>query len=289
MATKRAVKKTEKTIKTPVEEQKTTSSWTSYLNFGESYSSLILGIVVVIVTTILLVFLVKDRNITQQTNIKKDVSSTNNTIDNKTLAKISLTTAPTQTPAVSLNPSPTKKPTSIPTPTVQPKKIASAVKLSPTITKKPTLKPTATVQPTAIAVKLSPTITPQKVTNGKTYTVVSGDNLWKIAEAQYGSGYNWVDIAKANNLENPSVISAGTKLTIPSVTPKIKTVASAQDVSYGSKITGTTYTVQKGDHLWGIAVRAYGDGYKWTEIAAVNNISTPNIIYSGQVIKLPRS
>lgn len=49
----------------------------------------------------------------------------------------------------------------------------------------------------------------------KTYTVVHGDNLWNIAVAKYGNGYKWVDIAKANNLANPSLIHAGNVLTLP--------------------------------------------------------------------------
>ena len=49
----------------------------------------------------------------------------------------------------------------------------------------------------------------------KTYTVKADDDLWHIAENIYGSGYNWVDIAKANNLTNPGLIFKGQVLTIP--------------------------------------------------------------------------
>src|ERR1035437_3573802 len=48
----------------------------------------------------------------------------------------------------------------------------------------------------------------------KTYTVKSGDYLWSISEKVYGSGYNWVDLANVNNLENPGVLYAGTKLIV---------------------------------------------------------------------------
>src|SRR3989344_2913247 len=44
------------------------------------------------------------------------------------------------------------------------------------------------------------TMTPKNLP--ETYTVAKGDHLWKIAEKYYGSGYNWVDIAKVNKLEN---------------------------------------------------------------------------------------
>lgn len=47
------------------------------------------------------------------------------------------------------------------------------------------------------------------------YTVVHGDSLWKIAVAKYNDGYRWVDIARANNLANPDVIHAGNVLTLP--------------------------------------------------------------------------
>ena len=121
----------------------------------------------------------------------------------------------------------------------------------------------------------------------KTYTVKSGDYLWSIAEKIYGSGYNWVDLANANKLGNPGVLYAGTKLIVPDVKPKLVTVQNnpAQGLS---PITGSSYIVVKGDYLWNIAVRAYGDGYKWTEIAKVNNLVNPNLIFSGNVLKLPR-
>jgi nucleoid-associated protein YgaU len=121
----------------------------------------------------------------------------------------------------------------------------------------------------------------------KTYTVRSGDYLWSIAEKVYGSGYNWVDLAKANNLENPGVIYAGTKLIVPNVAPKEITVQ-ANPTQIQNPITGSTYTVVKGDFLWDIAVRAYGDGYQWVKIAKANNLVNPDLIFSGNVLKLPR-
>lgn len=47
-----------------------------------------------------------------------------------------------------------------------------------------------------------------------------------------------------------------------------------------------TYTVVRGDTLWGIAASKLGDGNKYKQLAAINNISNPNLIYVGQVIKL---
>ena len=50
---------------------------------------------------------------------------------------------------------------------------------------------------------------------------------------------------------------------------------------------GNYYTVQRGDTLWGIAKKFYGNGSKYPEIAKANNISNPDIIHTGQVILIP--
>jgi nucleoid-associated protein YgaU len=121
----------------------------------------------------------------------------------------------------------------------------------------------------------------------KTYTVKEGDDLWSVSEKLYGSGYNWVDLASANKLKNPGVLYVGTKLNVPSVAPKTITSDTTKETQMPS-ITGVSYKVVEGDNLWSIAVRSYGDGFKWTEIAKVNNLKNPGIIHVGNVLKLPR-
>lgn len=51
----------------------------------------------------------------------------------------------------------------------------------------------------------------------KTYTVKSGDSLWKISEQMYGNGNDWRRIYEANKdrIQNPDVIQPGWVLTIP--------------------------------------------------------------------------
>ena len=191
------------------------------VRWTESYTSLLMGIVAVIIGVLFVVSFLKQTHHVQQTSSTSTVATVTNTAKSET-------------------------PTSIPS----------------------ELKPSQ-----------------------KTYTVQSGDDLWHIAEKYYKSGYNWVDIAKANNISDPSMIFSGNMLIIPSVTPQVTAIsptASPASSGQGNTIVGSTYTVQKGDDLWHIAVRAYADGYQWTKIAQVNNLSNPNLIFSGNVLSLPR-
>lgn len=123
------------------------------------------------------------------------------------------------------------------------------------------------------------------------YTVASGDTLWAISEKFYNSGYNWVDIKNANNIENPDQILEGQEITIPAVEPKTTTiVAASAEVTIGESeaINGDEYNVKKGDNLWDISVRAYQDGYRWTEIAKANNLENPDLIHQGNRLVIPR-
>ena len=134
------------------------------------------------------------------------------------------------------------------------------------------------------------------------YTVKAGDSLWSIAETQYKDGYRWVEIARLNNLSNTEEIEVGMKLKLPDITASVSqksqevleptTVAAKTPVdtktSSQAKITGNTYTVVKGDNLWNIAVRAYGDGFKWVGIAKANKLVNPDLIHAGNKFIIPR-
>lgn len=126
-----------------------------------------------------------------------------------------------------------------------------------------------------------------------TYKVEAGDNLWKIAEKYYNSGYNWVDIASENNLSNANVLTVGQELNIPKVGAKEATVVDEKVTvaATDDTIEGSEYTVQKADSLWKIAVRSYGDGYAWTRIYDANKEtvgSNPGVIEEGMVLAIPR-
>lgn len=225
-------------------KQSTIENVAEYLKLGESYTSLVLGIIAVVIGTVLLLSVIHTRQIGRGT--------------------------PDVTPTIAQSQSFAISPTAV-------------VIKEPTVTQMPS--PEATVQPTV------ETKQPEKTVKGKIYVVAAGDNLWAIAEKVYGSGYNWTDIAKANNLSAPGDIHVGDKLSIPQVTPEIATVHTADDdmsTSVQTKITGTDYRVTPGDTLWAIAVRAYGDGYQWVKIAQANKLTEPDIIHKDNILKIPR-
>lgn len=128
------------------------------------------------------------------------------------------------------------------------------------------------------------------VTGGTNYVVKKGDSLWKIAMSNYGSGYNWVDISKANKLKNPGVISAGQNLILPKVETKAPVKVTAQVKTVQTKIMAGNYKVVKGDSLWKIAVKTYGDGYQWVKIWNSNKskVKNPGMLFAGTELVLPK-
>ena len=92
---------------------------------------------------------------------------------------------------------------------------AKAQEPTSTIAPTETPKPTATIAPTATPEPTKAAIEEKKVSSQKKYTIKRGDTLWTIAEEVYGSGFEWVTIAKANKLSNPNLIHADNELVIP--------------------------------------------------------------------------
>jgi 5'-nucleotidase len=51
--------------------------------------------------------------------------------------------------------------------------------------------------------------------SGTKYKVKKGDSLWSIAQAKYGNGNKWKQIAAANPKINPDRVQAGQTITLP--------------------------------------------------------------------------
>lgn len=68
-----------------------------------------------------------------------------------------------------------------------------------------------------------------------------------------------------------------------------RTVTTNNTATAPSKSSGQNYTVVKGDCLWKIAKKFYGNGSKYTIIYSANKdkIKNPNLIYPKQVLWIP--
>ena len=77
-----------------------------------------------------------------------------------------------------------------------------------------------------------------------------------------------------------SNVQSGGSSTAPAVPPPTPTTTFS---------SGKTYVVVKGDSLSKIAKREYGDANKWRMIHEANKdlIKDPDLIYPGQVLKIP--
>ena len=130
--------------------------------------------------------------------------------------------------------------------------------------------------------------TEEEVKLPATHKVAPGENLWKIAEHYYGSGYNWVDVAKENKLGNPSFLVVNQELAIPDVPARHP---EGGEIASGKKVADINeYTVERGDSLWKIAEKIYGDGYQWAKIYQANQEkigANPGLIFSGTVLTIP--
>ncbi len=75
------------------------------------------------------------------------------------------------------------------------------------------------------------------------------------------------------------------------------TIPATAEPALSTDTVPATYTVVRGDHLWGIAERFLGDGFRWVEIWKLNQHRTmadgrtfvdPNLIYAGWQLELPQ-
>lgn len=109
---------------------------------------------------------------------------------------------------------------------------------------------------------------PPDVSNNIYYFVKKGDNLTRIA-LWYNTTVD--ELVRLNNIQNPDLIYVGQRLLI-----------SVSDDPNKSK--EVKYTVRRGDTLTKIANRY---GITVNEIVALNNIPNPNLIYVGQILRIP--
>ncbi len=119
----------------------------------------------------------------------------------------------------------------------------------------------------------------------QTYVVQRGDTLFLIS-VRFGVSLS--AITAANGITNANLIFVGQRLTIPGTTSgatPVPTSPPASTPTSAPPATGsTTYVVQRGDTLWGIARKF---GVSQAAIIATNGITNPNRILVGQRLIIP--
>lgn len=157
-------------------------------------------------------------------------------------------------------------------------------------------------QPQAPELPVRTTAASEKFT---TYTVASGDSLYKIAKKVYGKGELWKTLADANQdkITPTGNLKVGTTLKVPSIAGA-PTLAAAKadapaakpeakvDSSKGKaqpKGKGVTYTIKPGDNLGDIAKRTLGSSKRVGDILAANRgvLDDADSIRAGLVIQIP--
>ena len=117
----------------------------------------------------------------------------------------------------------------------------------------------------------------QTVTSAETYTVKSGDSLWKIA-----TNHN-MSVSQLKNLNKLSndMIFVGQKLVVSE--KKQSAPSQSQNKPSQNQVTKpSTYTVKSGDSVWKIAHEC---GMSMNELVSLNGIKN-NLIFPGQVLKV---
>ena len=119
--------------------------------------------------------------------------------------------------------------------------------------------------------------TPTTPSNGNSVVVVSGDTLWKIANA---NGLTVAELKKLNNLTSDAIMT-GQVLILKSAGTDTPNKPSTPTVTPGT----TSITVASGDTLWKIA---NANGLSVAELKTLNNL-TSDVIVPGQTLLVKKT
>jgi nucleoid-associated protein YgaU len=170
----------------------------------------------------------------------------------------------------------------------------------------------------ATAVSIEPLRTPTE--SAATYTVKSGDNLYKIAKKLYGNGEKWRTLADANKdkISKNGNLKVGAVLKVPGMKPTTLAKSEQQTPTGPTRTTpsrtadrdaessvvaktttkpdvkpetkkGTTYTVKAGDSLGKISQATLGTSKRVNDIIAANKgkLHDADDIKVGMVLAIP--
>jgi 5'-nucleotidase len=89
------------------------------------------------------------------------------------------------------------------------------------------------------------------------------------------------------DVQAPTPAPAPVPVPQPVAQPVVYDTMTTQNTSGAMVASSGSYTVRKGDTLYGIARNKYGDGKQWTRIASANPGLRPETLKVGQQIMVP--
>ncbi len=115
------------------------------------------------------------------------------------------------------------------------------------------------------------------------YTVEKGDSLGLIAQKTLGTTRKAPDLARFNGMTLETPLRVGQELRIP---PAVG-AAAPPSASRPSTAAPRTHTVEKGDALFALAKRYYGDGSRFRALAEANGLDPEAPLKVGSALRIP--
>jgi nucleoid-associated protein YgaU len=130
------------------------------------------------------------------------------------------------------------------------------------------------------------------------YTVEKGDSLGLIAQKTLGTTRKAGEIAKFNGMSIDAPLKVGQELKIPpqvpaalagtaTTAPPPPATASPSAAPVKAPAAKRAHTVGRGDSLFGLAKRYYGDGSRFRAIAEANGLDPDAPLKVGSELRLP--
>lgn len=91
----------------------------------------------------------------------------------------------------------------------------------------------------------------------------------------------------ASSATQPAPMTIVQAPTVAAPSSPALTTSANRTVAAAPAPAANSYVVQKGDTLWGIAQKHYGEGMRWVDIAKANGLDRPDKIAVGQRLVMP--
>lgn len=130
------------------------------------------------------------------------------------------------------------------------------------------------------------------------FIIAGGDGYTMLADFKVENEFGSIEDVLLEYLKEKGTINqeSANRIKIVGLNAEVPEVTETPEVTEVPEVTDTedessedsTYVVQKGDNLWKIAVKLFGDAGKWKKIYEWNKdtIKNPNLIYIGQELRI---